>query len=104
MIVRFCGIYYANRIGWEHNGYMATGETQIPSIPVTLMAEVERVARAQERTVGQVLTEAVDRYLKEEQWQSLKAYGREKALARGLTEADVPRLIDESRRECGQKL
>ncbi len=82
---------------------MATGETQIPSIPVILMAEVEKVARAQEKTVGQVLTEAVDRYLKEEQWQRLKAYGRERALARGLTEADVPRLIEESRRECGQK-
>ena len=66
------------------------------------MAEVERVARAQERTVGQVLTEAVDRYLKDQQWQRLKAYGRERALARGLTDADVPRLIEESRLECGQ--
>jgi predicted transcriptional regulator len=81
---------------------MATGETQIPGIPVSLMAELERVARAQDRTVAQVLAEAVDRYLKDEQWQSLKAYGRERARARGLTEADVPRLIAESRRECGQ--
>ncbi len=40
---------------------MATGETQIPSLPAPLMAEVEKVARAQKRTVSQVLAEAVDR-------------------------------------------
>jgi len=82
---------------------MATGEAQIPTIPISLMTEVERVARAQERTVSEVLAEAVDHYIKGEQWKSLKAYGRERAHARGLTEADVPRLIAESRRECGQE-
>lgn len=82
---------------------MATGEAQIPSIPVFLMAEVERVARAQQRTVNEVLAEAVDRYIKDEQWQSLKAYGRERARERGFTEADVPRLIAESRQEYGQE-
>ena len=82
---------------------MATSETQTLSIPVSLMAELERVARAQERTVSQVLAEAVDRYIKDEQWQSLKAYGRERARARGLSEADVPRLISESRQEFGQE-
>jgi hypothetical protein len=82
---------------------MATGEQPIPTIPVSLMAEVERVARAQQRTVSEVLAEAVDRYIKDEQWNSLKAYGRERARARGLTEADVPGLIAESRRECGQE-
>ena len=78
---------------------MATGETQIPSIPVSLMAELERVARAQDRSVSQVVADAVDRYIKDEQWQRLKAYGRERADSLGLTEDDVPRLIDESRRE-----
>ena len=78
---------------------MATGETQIPSIPVSLMAELERVARAQDRSVSQVVADAVDRYIKDEQWQRLKAYGRERAGSLGLTEDDVPRLIDESRRE-----
>jgi hypothetical protein len=82
---------------------MATSETQIPSIPVSLMAEVKKLARAQERTVSEVLAEAVDRYIRDQQWQSLKAYGRERALARGLTEADVPRLIEDSRRECGRE-
>jgi predicted transcriptional regulator len=86
---------------------MAASERPIPSIPVSLLAEVENLARAQERTVSEVLAEAVDRYIKDQQWQSLKAYGRERALGRGLTESDVPRLIEESRLEshsdCGQR-
>jgi hypothetical protein len=82
---------------------MATSERPIPSIPVSLLAEVENLARSQARTASEVLAEAVDRYVKDQKWQSLKAYGRDKAQSRGLTEADVPRLIEESRRECGQQ-
>jgi len=82
---------------------MATSEAQIPSIPVPLMAEVTKLAHAQSRTVSEVLAEAVDRYVKDQQWQSLKAYGRDRAHARGLTEADVSRLIEETRRECGRE-
>lgn len=63
------------------------------------MAEVEKVARAQERTVSQVLADAVDRYVKDETWRRLRAYGEEKARASGLMEDDVPRLIEESRKE-----
>jgi len=80
---------------------MATGERPVPRLPISLMTEVEKLARAQDRTVSQVVAEAVGRYIKEVQWQSLKAYGRERALVLGLTEANVPRLIEESRRECG---
>jgi len=76
---------------------MATGETQIPRLPVFLMAEVERVAREQKRTVSEVLADAVDRYVKDERWQRLLARGRERARALGLTEDDVPQLIEESR-------
>lgn len=81
---------------------MATGEQPIPTLPVSLMAEVERVAREQERTVSQVVADAVDRYVKDERWQRLLAYGRERAGALGLTDDDVPRLIEESRREHQQ--
>jgi hypothetical protein len=60
--------------------------------------DCERLAREQGRSVSQVLADAVSRYLRDEQWQRLKDYGRERATAMGLTEADVPRLIDQSRR------
>ena len=81
---------------------MATGQTENLSLPDGLQAEIEKVARAQERTVNEVLAEAVDRYIREEQWQTLKSYGRQKARERGIKEGDVLRLIAESRRENAQ--
>ena len=81
---------------------MATGQTENLSLPDGLQTEIEKVARAQERTVNEVLAEAVNRYIREEQWQSLKSYGRQKARERGINESDVLRLIAESRREREQ--
>ena len=81
---------------------MATGHTENLSLPDGLQTEIEKVARAQERTVNEVLAEAVDRYIREKQWQGLKSYGRQKARERGIKEGDVLRLIAESRREHEQ--
>jgi len=81
---------------------MAKGQTENLSLPDGLQTEIEKVARAQERTVNEVLAEAVDRYIREEQWQSLKSYGRQKACERGIKEGDMLRLVAESRREHEQ--
>lgn len=78
---------------------MATGQTENLRLPEGLQTEIEKVARAQERTVNQVLAEAVDRYIREKHWQGLKSYGRRKARERGIKQSDVLRLIAESRRE-----
>ncbi|MGC9994854.1 MAG: hypothetical protein ABSE79_05985 [Terriglobia bacterium] len=40
--------------------------------------------------------------IREEQWQTLKSYGRRKSRERGIKENDVLRLIAESRREHEQ--
>jgi predicted transcriptional regulator len=76
---------------------MAT--TNQPILSDAQLAELEKLARAQERTVPEVVSEAVDRYIKDKQWSALKQYGRAKSRELGLTEADVPRLIAESRQE-----
>jgi predicted transcriptional regulator len=81
---------------------MAMTRTEVLSLPDGLRAEVEKVARAQERTINEVLADAVERYVKDEQWQSLKRYGRKKARELGIQERDVLRLITESRREHEQ--
>ena len=52
--------------------------------------------------MDEVLGEAVDKYIKDKQWAALKQYGRAKSREMGLTEADVPRLIAESRSERGR--
>ena len=73
--------------------------TNQPVLSDAQIAELEKLARAQERSVDEVVGEAVDRYIKEKQWEALKRYGRAKSSELGLSEADVPRLIAESRQE-----
>jgi predicted transcriptional regulator len=78
---------------------MATIQAGTLSLPDGLQAEIEQVARSEGRSVNDVLAEAVDRYVKDKQWQSLKSYGRRKARERGVKQSDVPKLIAEFRRE-----
>jgi hypothetical protein len=81
---------------------MASREIKNLSLPDRLRIEIEKVAKAQERSVNDVLAEAVDRYVKDKQWASLKQYGREKAIEGRIGEADVDRLIAESRSETNR--
>jgi hypothetical protein len=73
--------------------------TAIPGLPENLQSELEQAARAQGRAVEEVLTDAVQGYLNEQGWRRLVQNGRKRSAELGLTEADVPRLIDESRAE-----
>ena len=69
------------------------------NIPVReeLLGEIEKIARAQGRSAQEVLDEALDRYIKDKQWSSLKSYGRAKALEQGITEDDIDTAIAETR-------
>ncbi len=73
------------------------------AIPPALLKEIQEAADEDRRPAGEVLREAVERYLENRRWQRLFAYGEERARALGLTEADIPRLIEESRRERAQE-
>jgi hypothetical protein len=81
---------------------MATGDLKILGLSDAQLAELEKLARAQEKSVNQVVAEAVDSYIKEKQWEAIKRYGRAKSREMGLTESDVPRLIEEFRQEPGR--
>jgi hypothetical protein len=76
---------------------MAPRKIKSLSLPERLRIEIEKVATAQERSVNDVLAEAVDHYVKDKRWASLKQYGREKARECEIGEADVDRLVAESR-------
>ena len=76
---------------------MAPRQIKSLTLPERLRIEIEKVAKAQARSVNDVLAEAVDRYVKDKQWASLKQYGQEKARESGIGEAEVDRLIAESR-------
>jgi len=76
---------------------MAAGNNVLLAEP--LLAEIQSVAQAEHRTVDEVLTEAVKRYLDYRSWTNLLDYGAERASALGIKESDVDRLISESRSE-----
>ena len=84
---------------------MAAAEAQLPAItvPAELLAEVKELARVQEKSVDQVLLDAVSSYvLSEQRWGRLHAYGQAQAKKLGYTEDDVERLIAEVRQEHGE--
>jgi metal-responsive CopG/Arc/MetJ family transcriptional regulator len=69
------------------------------SLPEPLLAEIQNAARAEHRSVDEVLTDAVRRYVEERSWKRLLDYGADRAKALGVKESDVDRLIAESRAE-----
>ena len=73
-----------------------------PQLSDSQLAELEKLARAQERSVDEVLSEAADRYIRDKQWEAVKRYGVARSRERGLTEGDVARLITVSRAERGR--
>ena len=68
-------------------------------IPDDLLAAINEVARADGKSTDQIAADAVRRYLAHRKLDELGQYGREQSRRLGLTEADLPRLIAESRRE-----
>jgi hypothetical protein len=72
------------------------------TIPPSLLAEIQAAADEEKRPAEEVLREAIERYLRNRRWQKIYAYGEERARALGLSEEDIPRLIEEYRQEQRQ--
>ena len=68
-------------------------------IPDELLNAATVIAQADGKTTDELAADALRRYLAHRKLDELGEYGRERARKLGYTEADVPRLIAESRRE-----
>lgn len=66
------------------------------ALPPDVLEQADRLARAENKTVDELASEAVRRYALEK----LVRYGRSRAVALGLKPEDVDRLIVESREEA----
>jgi Arc/MetJ-type ribon-helix-helix transcriptional regulator len=75
------------------------GDSESVKMPPSLLAEVQAAANEEHRSRDEVVREAIERYLRNRRWQRLLAYGEQQARSLGLTDADVPRLIEEYRQE-----
>jgi hypothetical protein len=78
-------------------GIMATQNNL--HIPDDLLSAVNEAASADGKTTEELAADAPRRYLAHRKLEELGKCGREQSLGLGYTEADVPRLIEESRRE-----
>jgi hypothetical protein len=68
-------------------------------IPDELLTAMNEAAFADGKTIDELAADALQRYLAHRKLEELGKYGREQSRRLGYTEADVPRLIAESRRE-----
>jgi len=68
-------------------------------IPDDLLSAVNEAASADGKTTDELAADAVRRYLAHRKLEELGQYGREQSYRLGFSDADVPRLIAESRRE-----
>jgi CopG family transcriptional regulator/antitoxin EndoAI len=78
---------------------MAMAKLLSVSIPDDLMREAEAIARAQGKTKSEVVRDALRRYVRLEQLEELRRYGRERAERLGVGPEDVEALVDELRTE-----
>ncbi len=69
------------------------------TLPDELQSQLEETARAEGRTLSEVMQEAAERYLNHRSLDRLLERGRKYAAAKPFTAADVPRLVRKTRSE-----
>ncbi len=78
---------------------MKAARTVTISLPPALAREVDRLARKEGRTRSELFREAFRQYAARlERWERMFAEAQAAARAKGLTEADVVRIVKEYRR------
>ena len=69
------------------------------ALPDDLLAAVAEIARTEGKTPDQVIEEATRRYLARERLDRFVGRNEQRSRELGITEADVPRIVKEFRRE-----
>ena len=77
---------------------MRTTKILSVSLPPELLRAAERVSKKEGRTKSELFQEALWRYIQEQEWRELQRYGAPQAQRLGVKEAEVERLIAESRK------
>ena len=78
---------------------MRTTRTLSITLPPEMLARAEQLAKKENRTMSELVREALRNYEKHRWWDEINAYGQTKAGERGLTEADVVPLVKQVRKE-----
>ena len=79
---------------------MRTTKVVSITLPPPLFEKARALAKEENRTMSELMREALRRYERERMWEQLRSYGTISAEMAGVkTEADVVNLIHEFRRE-----
>lgn len=73
------------------------------TLPPEMLKRARKLAKVENRTMSELLREAYREYERKRRWDELNSYGAQKAASLGITEADVPRLVKEVRKEMRTK-
>ncbi len=78
---------------------MRTTKTLSITIPPEMLSRAEALAKKENRTMSELVREALRHYERQRWWEDTNAYGRARAEALGIGEGDVERVIHEFRQK-----
>ena len=79
---------------------MRTTKVVSITLPPPLFEEAKALAKQENRTMSELMREALRRYQREREWEQIRAYGTKAAEKAGVkTEEDVVNLIHEWRKD-----
>jgi len=69
------------------------------TLPSSMLADAARLAKREGRTKSEIFREALRRYVEQQEWAAIDAFGRRRANALKVRPQDVNRIIHDWRRE-----
>ena len=72
------------------------------SLPPEMAERVRQVMADEDRTMSELVREALRLYMDDREWRSLVRYGQRRAREQGIAPEDVERLVDEFRAKGSQ--
>ena len=73
------------------------------TLPPEMLKRAKKLAGKENRTMSELIREAFREYEQKRRWDEINAFGRARAAELGITEGDVPRLVNEVRAELRKK-
>jgi predicted transcriptional regulator len=78
---------------------MKTSKTLSITIPPEMLSRAEALAKKENRTMSELVREALRHYERQRWWEETNAYGRVRAETLGIRAEDIDRVIHEYRKE-----
>lgn len=78
---------------------MRSTKTLSVTLPPEMLSRAEKLARKENRTMSELVREALRHYERQRWWEETASYSRTRARALGISEQDVDELVHQARRE-----